>query len=115
MSAALFVLIVLAGLVLVPSLSGVVRRGLPLRRRASRRLEAVEFGLSQKSRRSPRHAVLLHRGLMGMFFMALLALTAIPAALALSDLGVRAVSAMLAFVLPTLFVTLHARRRSRAE
>lgn len=80
-----------------------------------RRLLPVHFGDSPRSRRSPRHAVLLHRGLVGAFFMALLALCLIPAVAALPALGVRAIPVAFAFVLPTLLVTLQTRRASLRE
>ena len=115
MSAMLFLMAVLAGLFFVPALAALVRSQVPVRRGASPAVEAITFGTSQKARRSPRHAVLLHRGLMGSFFMALVALSIVPAAVSLSALGTAAIPAALAFALPTLLVTLHARRRSSNE
>ena len=102
MSAMLFLMAVLAGLFFVPALAALVRSQVPVRPSASLVVQAITFGTSQKARRSPRHAVLLHRGLMGSFFMALVALLIVPAA-------------ALAIALPTLLVTLHARRRSSDE
>ena len=109
---ALFVLLLLGLVASVPLLAGVVRRRLPVRPDSTRPLEPVSFGSSQKAHRSPRHAVLLHRGLMGAVFMALVALFLVPAAAALTALGVRVIPAAIAFALPMLLVTLHARRRS---
>lgn len=101
---------------LVPLTAWVLRRRLPRDRRAAlRRLEPVTFGNSQKARRSPRHAILLHRGLMSSFFMALVALFLVPAAASLTKLGAAAIPTALAFVLPTLLVTIHARRQSARE
>ena len=74
-----------------------------------------DLGHSQKARRSPRHAILLHRGLVGALFVALAALFLIPAAAALSAIGVAAIPSAMAFVLPTLLVTLHARHRTARE
>ena len=115
MSAMLFLMAVLAGLFFVPALAALVRSQVPLRPGAAPIVEPIAFGTSQKARRSPRHAVLLHRGLMGSFFMALIALAIVPAAASLSSLGVAAIPEALAFALPTLLVTLHARRRSSDE
>ena len=49
---------------------------------------------------------------MGAVFMALVALFLVPAAAALPALGSRVIPAAIAFALPMLLVTLHARRRS---
>lgn len=115
MSAMLFLMAVLAGLFFVPALAALVRSQVPVRPGASLVVEAITFGTSQKARRSPRHAVLSHRGLLGSFFMALVALSIIPAAASLSSLGVATIPAALAIALPTLLVTLHGRRRSSDE
>ena len=115
MSAMLFLMAVLAGLFFVPALAALVRSQIPVRPGASPVVEAITFGTSQKARRSPRHAVLLHRGLIGSFFMALVALSVVPVAASLSALGAAAIPAALAIALPTLLVTLHARRRSSDE
>jgi len=115
MSAMLFLIAVLAGLFFIPALAALVRSQVPVRPGASPIVGAITFGTSQKARRSPRHAVLLHRGLMGSFFTALVALSVVPAAASLSSLGAAAIPSALAFALPTLLVTLHARRRSSDE
>lgn len=121
MSASLFVLVSIAMLASVPALAACLRSALPPRRawhesgpRAKPvRVEEVVFGGSQKARRSPRHAVLLHRALLGAYFMAVAALMLVPAALALRSLGPAVVSAALWLVLPVLLVTLHAERGPR--
>lgn len=117
MSATLFILAVLIGLLVAPLAAMTLRLRLPVRahREAPAAREPINFGGSQKARRSPRHAVLLHRGLMGAVFMALVALTLVPAAVSLRTLGTRVIPIALAFALPTLLVTLHARRRSLDE
>jgi len=107
----LFVSLTVAAALFVPLCAWGFRKGLPVRRDPARRLEQISFGSSQRGRPSPRHAILLHRGLIGAFFMALVALFLVPAAAALSTLGIAAIPVALAFVLPTLLVTLHARRR----
>ena len=72
----------------------------------------IEFGVALASRRSPRHAVRRHRGLVGSFFIAQIALFLLLALGALRELGLSVMPATGAFVLPTLLVILHARRRS---
>ncbi len=111
----IFVCLMVATLALLPLAAAGLRRGLPTGQRATRLLDPVCFGSSQKSRRSPRHSILLHRGLVGAFFMALVALFLIPAAASLTALGVATIPAAIGFVLPTLLVTLHARRRTTNE
>ena len=108
-----FVLGVLLAALVVPLVAGLVRRGLPRTRRDPAPLDEVEFGVSQRARRSPRHAVLLHRGLVGSFFMLLVAFAVLPAATALVAVGPSIVPAVFAFVLPSLVVGLHVRARGR--
>jgi len=115
MPATLFLLMALIGLLFVPLAAMLLRRRLPARPGREAIVEPIVFGGSQKARRSPRHAVLLHRGLMGSLFMALIALSLVPAAAALRELGTALIPAAMAFVLPTLLVTLHARQRSVDE
>ena len=115
MSATLSLLSIVAAMFLVPASAAVLRRALPPRSGLSPRLEPVHFGQSPKVRRSPRHAVLLHRALMSGFFVAVIGLSLLPAAVALREVGATLISGALAFVLPTLLVTLHARQGSRRE
>lgn len=110
----LFVGLLIGAAAMVPLLAALLRSRLrsgPTHRR-SRVLPQARYGFSPRSRPSPRHAVLLHRGLLGSVFMALLALFLIPAAAALPELGVSLLPVAFTFVLPTLLVTLHTRRRS---
>jgi len=113
MSATVFVISALLALSAAPLLGAALRSRLPRGRRPAHRLEPVVFGVSQKARRSPRHAVLLHRGLLSSFFMALVALALLPAATRLGEIGLPVIPVALAFALPSLLVTLHARRRGR--
>lgn len=113
MPATLFLLLVLVLFAAVPLAAAGLRRALPRGKALPRPLEEVEFGISQKARRSPRHAVLLHRGLLGAFFMAVVALALVPAAVSLRTLGADVLQTALWLVLPTLLVTLHARRDAR--
>jgi hypothetical protein len=113
MSAMIFVTGALLTVWLAPLVAGAFRSGLAERRRASRVLEPVAFGPSPRVRRSPRHAVLRHRGLLASFFTALVALALLPAAIGLGALGRPLIPIALAFAMPALLVTLHARRRGQ--
>lgn len=104
----LALLLALAG----PVLAALLRRGLAPRRREPVPLPPVSFGASERTRPSPRHAIRLHRTLMSVLFVALVGLCLLPALVALRSLGAAALPAALAFVLPTLVVMTHARRRS---
>jgi hypothetical protein len=113
MSALIFVTSVLFACAAAPSLAAALRPGLSGTRRRRRSVEPVAFGPSPRSRRSPRHAVLRHRGLLASFFTALVAVALLPATIRLRTLGLSLIPAALAFALPGLLVTLHARRRGR--
>ncbi len=115
MSAIVFVASLLLLPFAVPAIARGLRAGLPEARRRPVEIEPVAFGVSQKARRSPRHAVLLYRGLMGSFFTALVALALLPATTRLGELGVGVIPVALAFALPSLLVSLHARSRGRDE
>ena len=115
MSAIVFVASLVLLPFVVPVLAKGLRAGLPEARRRPLEIEPVEFGVSQKARRSPRHAVLLYRGLMGSFFTALVAIALLPATTRLGELGLGVIPTAIAFALPSLLVSLHARSRSRDE
>lgn len=115
MSAIVFITSLLLLSASLPALASVLRTRLPAARRHPVELEPVEFGVTQKARRSPRHAVLLHRGLMASFFTALVALLLLPASARLADVGVGLIPIALAVALPSMWVSLHARSRSRDD
>ena len=115
MPTSLFLLISLALLAAVPLAAALLRRALPARRIVAQPVDEIVFGVSQKARRSPRHAVLLHRGLLGAFFMSLVALVLVPGGVALRRLGVDVIQAGLWLVLPMLVVVIHAGRGGRME
>jgi NADH:ubiquinone oxidoreductase subunit 3 (subunit A) len=110
-----FVALVVASAAAIPLGAWVLGRRLPPAKRASISLEPVVFGISQKSRRSPRHAVLLHRTLMTMAFVAVLTLFLLPGIVAIRELGVSGLQVAIGLVLPTLLVALHARQRNAAR
>lgn len=110
---AVFVLLVGITVIGVPIVAARIRRGLPARARVPRTVTPMNFGSSQKVRRSPRHAVLLHRSLIVTLFLTLVVFLLVPGVLAIRALGVSGIQVGLALVLPTLLVTLHARRRGQ--
>lgn len=107
-----FVLLLVVSVGALPLVALGLRRLLPRTRRDPRPIEAVRFGVSQQTRRSPRHAILLHRSLLATAFIVLIGIFLVPCIVALRALGVEGLQVAIALVLPTLLVTLHARRRS---
>jgi MFS family permease len=108
-----FVLLIGIAVLGVPLGAALVRRFLPARERRRAPLAPMSFGSSQKVKRSPRHAVLLHRSLIVSLFIALVVFFLVPGVLAIRMLGVSAIQVGLTLALPTLLVTLHARRRGQ--
>ncbi len=108
----IFVVLVVGTLGAIPFAAWIVRRGLPVERRVAVRVEPVVFGTSQKTRRSPRHAVLQHRSLVLSIFAAVLVLFLLPGIVALRVLGVPGLQVAISLVVPTLMVALHARQRN---
>lgn len=107
-----FVALVVASTAAIPLGAWVLRRRLPPAQRDSIPLDPVVFGVSQKIRRSPRHAVLQHRTLMMTASIAVLTLFLLPGILAIRELGVSGLQVAISLVLPTLLVALHARQRN---
>ena len=106
-----FCLLLVSGVAAMPVLARLVGRALPERSRGRLTLPPVRFGDSQKTQRSPRHAVLLHRVLLSTLVTCVLAMLLIPGITALPSLGVEGLQVALALVVPGVFVMLHARRR----
>ncbi len=96
----------------IPAAAWLVRRGLPAQARRPIVVEPIAFGHSPRAQRSPRQGVRLHRTLLASALLALPALVLLLGAGTLRRAGLDAVPAALALVLPSLLVTLHARRRS---
>ena len=111
----LLVTIVLLAAAAVPWAAAGLRRGLPGARREPIPLEPVAFGDSPFARRSPRHAVRLHRTVVTSGFVAVLSLVVLTGIAALRTLGAPGLQVAVALVLPVLLVALHARQRSRAS
>ncbi len=99
-------------LVAIPVAAWLVRRGLPAEARRPVVVEPIAFGHSPRAQRSPRQPVRMHRTLLATAFLALPALVLLLGAGSLHRAGIEAAEGALALVLPSLLVTLHARRRS---
>lgn len=99
----------------LPWLASLLRHRLPEARRAPMDLEPVDFGTSQKSLHSPRHALLQHRTLITTSVVCLLALLVLPELAALRTLGLSALQTTIGLVLPTFVVVLHARQRDSSR
>lgn len=106
-----FVLLVMVGASIVPSLAWLLRRGLPDRRRRRRAVPPLRLGQSPRARRSPRHAVTAHRTFLTGTTMTGISLVLIPFVGALPKLDVSHLVVAVAFVVPALVVALHSRRR----
>ena len=78
-------------------------------------LEPVTFGDSQKVRRSPRHAVRLHRTLVTTVLVCALAILILPGVLVLRTLGISGLQVAIGLVLPTFVVALYSRRRDSLQ
>jgi hypothetical protein len=99
-------------LIAIPVVAWLVRRGLPAEARRRVVVEPIAFGHSPLAQRSPRQPVRMHRTLLATAFLALPALVLLLGVGSLRRAGIDAVEGALALVLPSLLVTLHARRRS---
>jgi len=106
-----FVALVLASSALVPLIARGLRQGIPESRRSARVVPPLRFGESPRERRSPRHAVAFHRTLVRSSLMVGIALVLIAFAAALPRLDREGLFVAIAFVVPSLIVSLHARRR----
>lgn len=93
-------------------LAAILRRRLPPDPRLETALEPVAFGRSPRVLRAPRHAVSSHRSLVTSVCAISLGLVLIAWAVASRSLGSGGLVVAILFVLPTLLVALHARRRA---
>jgi hypothetical protein len=107
-----FVVLFLLGASFPTLLARLLRLRLPAERRRTSELSPQSFGGSERTRRSPRHAVGLHRSLLTSGFAISLGLVLVPFVAAAPRLGVAGLTLAFAFVSPALLVALHARRRS---
>lgn len=106
-----FVALVMAGASVLPFFAFLLRRQLPDRRRHRRDVPPLRLGQSPKTRRSPRHAVAAHRTFLTGTSMTAISLVLIPFVGALAILDVFGLLVAIAFVLPSLVVAVHSRRR----
>jgi len=94
--------------------AAILRRRLPPDPRLETTLEPVAFGHSPQVLRAPRHAVSPHRSLVTSVCVIGLGLVLMSWAAAARALGSGGLIVAFLFVLPTLLVALHARRRAGA-
>jgi hypothetical protein len=106
-----FVALVVAGASVLPLIAALMRRQLPDRQRNRREVPPLKLGQSPKTRRSPRHAVAAHRTFLTGTSMTAISLVLIPFVSALGILDVAGLLVAIAFVLPSLIVAMHSRRR----
>jgi hypothetical protein len=90
----------------------ILRRRLPPDPRLETVLDPVAFGHSPRVLRAPRHAVSSHRSLVTSVCVIGLGLVLMAWAAASRSLGSGGLVVAILFVLPTLLVALHARRRT---
>lgn len=93
-------------------LAAILRRRLSPDPRLERTLDPVAFGHSPRVLRAPRHAVSAHRSLVTSVCVIGLGLVLMAWAAASRSLGSGGLVVAILFVLPTLLVALHARRRT---
>ena len=106
-----FVAVVGASVALPSLVARICRRFLPPDRRDPTPLEPLAFGSSPKTRRAPRHAMVLYPSLITSSFVIALGLVLIPFAAAIRRVGLEGVLVAIAFAAPALLVALHAKRR----
>ncbi|MEE8165615.1 MAG: hypothetical protein V3T64_08600 [Myxococcota bacterium] len=105
-----FVALIVTSATIVPLAAALLRRRIPQRRSAPRRIPPIRLGQSARARRSPRHAVARYRSFLTSTFVTGLALVLLAFVAALQVLGVSGLLIAIAFVVPTLVVSLHGRR-----
>ncbi len=106
-----FVGLVMVGASVIPAVASLLRRQLPDRRSAKRQVRPLRLGQSPKTRRSPRHAVAAHRTFLTGMTMTAISLVIIPFVAALTKLHTTGLLIAIAFVVPSLVVVMHSRRR----
>ena len=106
-----FIVLVMVGASIVPLIANLLRRRLPETRSPRRRVPPLRLGQSPKTRRSPRHAVAAHRTFLTGTTMTGISLVLIPFVGALETLDVSGLLVAIGFVVPSLIVALHSRRR----
>jgi len=106
-----FVALIVVSAALLPLAAALLRRCIPERRSAARQIPPIRLGQSPRARRSPRHAVARHRSFLTSTFVTGLGLVLLAFVSALQQLGLSGLLIAIAFVLPTLVVSVHSRRR----
>ncbi len=106
-----FATLLLVVALIAPLLAMALRAQLPATRPPPRVLPPIRFGHSPRARRSPRHAVREHRRFVSGTVLAGVGLVLMGFIAALVRLDLRALLVAIAFVVPTLLVSLQSRGR----
>ena len=106
-----FVALIVTSAATIPLAAALLRGRIPDRRSAPRRVPPIRFGQSPRARRSPRHAVARHRSFLASTFVTGIGLVLLVFVAALQVLELSGLLVAIAFVVPTLVVSLHSRRR----
>jgi len=110
-----FVGLILTSAAIPPVFAILLRRRIPDRRSARRIVPALRLGQSPKTRRSPRQAVAAHRTFLTGTSMTAISLVLIPFVAALAAVDLSGLLVAIGFVIPSLVVVLHSRRRDLAR
>ena len=105
-----FVALIVTSAATLPLAAALLRRRIPARRSAPRPIPPIRLGQSPRVRRSPRHAVARHRSFLTSTFVTGIGLVLLVFVAALQVLDPSGLLVAIAFVVPTLVVSLHSRR-----
>ena len=106
-----FVALIVTSAALGPLAAVLLRRRIPERRSRPRQIPPIRLGQSRRARRSPRHAVARHRSFLTSTFVTSIGLVLLAFVAARQVLDLAGLLIAIVFVVPTLVVSLHSRRR----
>jgi hypothetical protein len=106
-----FVALIVTSAAIVPLFAALLRRRIQAKRSAPRSIPPLGLGQSPRARRSPRHAVERHRSFLTSTYVTSIGLVLLTFVAALQVLDLSGLLIAIAFVVPTLVVSLHSRRR----
>ena len=106
-----FVALIVTSAAIGPMAAAMLRWRIPERRSTPRQIPPIRLGLSRRASRSPRHAVARHRSFLASTFVTSIGLVLLAFAAARQVLDLSGLLVAIAFVVPTLVVSLHSRRR----
>ncbi len=106
-----FVALIVTSAAIGPLAAALLRRRIPKQRSAPRAIPPIRLGQSPRARRSPRHAVARHRSFLTSTFVTGIGLVLLVFVAASQVLDLSGLLVAIAFVVPTLVVSLHSSRR----